>query len=64
LLESLRVPMHRACYFLSKENSEDLSVIDWNGIHVEEAREVREREEGATGGVVVEETEAHRDFFV
>lgn len=64
LLESLRVPMHRACYFLSKENSEDLPLLNWDEIHVEEEREVRERAEAATGGVAVEETEAHRDLFV
>lgn len=39
LLESLRVPMHGNCFYLAKENCQDMELVDWDEVEVQEEEE-------------------------
>lgn len=61
LLEPVRVPNHAACYYLAKENCEDLETIRWDEVEVEEVKAEERRR--ADRGPEVPETAEHASFF-
>lgn len=61
ILEQLRVPMHEVCYYLAKDNCEDMELVDWEEVEVQEAKAEERRR--AEVGPIVKENEAHSSFF-
>lgn len=61
LLEQLEVPLHGKCFYLPVDNCEDLELIDWNEVEVQE--ELAMKREGEPDPEV-KETADHKDFFV
>eukprot|EP00796_Vickermania_ingenoplastis_P000604 gene604-332_t len=61
LLEPLRIPMHEECFYLAKDNCEDLEMVDWDEVQVMEAKAEERRQEEV--GPRVKETAEHASMF-
>lgn len=67
ILEPLRVPMHGTCFYLAKENCQDLEMVDWNEVEVVEQtheEDEKKRTSAAMGpSVRSEKSEKEDDLF-